>query len=262
MEIIYRVYEILANKKRKYDDNKRIIDQNVCLCNSRDHFKEIMKSMYGEDITFRNSSSLPVGSIFISIISEDVYNTAEYVIVNDYTCSYCNKHFKANKRLLRTGDCWSFSKLKYISSTFYQHQKEEIINYTFCSSTCLEKKAKELANLFNKRLEELGEASDEWIVKQDFVSLSSSGYIYKITKRSTGEQYVGQSTYVPMFRWMQHLRTDRFPIKKLDDYIFEIVEVVNDLDELNNKEAYWINKCKNELGDKCLNKQIPKYDNN
>jgi hypothetical protein len=88
--------------------------------------------------------------------------------------------------------------------------------------------------------------------------ISKGGYIYKISKKSTEEFYVGQTIYVPIFRWGQHLLTERFNIQNIDDYVFEILEVVKNKKLLNERETYWINKCRDENPELSLNIIIPK----
>lgn len=80
-----------------------------------------------------------------------------------------------------------------------------------------------------------------------------SGYIYKITKKSTGEFYVGQTIYAPVFRWGQHLKTDRFPIKDIIDYQFEVIEIVPQSENILEREKFHIQRCYRENPEKSLN---------
>lgn len=75
-----------------------------------------------------------------------------------------------------------------------------------------------------------------------FTEANTAGYIYKITKKSTGEFYVGQTIYVPVFRWGQHLKTERFDIKNILDYQFEVIEIVPKGENILEREKYWIQK--------------------
>lgn len=123
------------------------------------------------------------------------------------------------------------------------------------------KKFNELKDEFKSYSDENNLVPETFIDKNTFLSEYNSGYIYKITKKSTGEFYVGQSKYNPIFRWGQHLTTERFDVKNMDDYIFEVLEIVkNDFTVLRVKEAYWINKEREKNPDKCLNNQLPDED--
>lgn len=80
-----------------------------------------------------------------------------------------------------------------------------------------------------------------------------SGYIYKISKKSTGEFYIGQTVYAPIFRWGQHLKTDRFPINNIIDYQFEVLEIVPKDVNILEREKYYIQKYYKENPEKSLN---------
>lgn len=80
-----------------------------------------------------------------------------------------------------------------------------------------------------------------------------SGYIYKISKKSTDEFYIGQTMYAPVFRWGQHLKTERFPIKNITDYKFEVIEIVPKTENILEREKYYIQKFYKENPEKSLN---------
>lgn len=80
-----------------------------------------------------------------------------------------------------------------------------------------------------------------------------AGYIYKISKKSTGEFYIGQTMYAPVFRWGQHLKTNRFPIKDITDYKFEVIEIVPRTENILEREKYYIQKYYRENPEKSLN---------
>lgn len=48
MKIIYRVYQIEELRQSEWysHDSKSIVTQEVCLCNSKEDFKEIMRFQY------------------------------------------------------------------------------------------------------------------------------------------------------------------------------------------------------------------------
>lgn len=256
MKIIYRVYEKGDGPSGFWGNYDNILNQEVCFCNDRNHFKEIMKSMYGENIAFKNSKKLEPGTPYIVIISENCYEAEAYVSVMDYTCSCCGKQFKAIPRALRTiRSTWEFDRLNH---ELFLKRKDEIDSLVFCSSACQENKIQQIKQEFEAFNEENDMVPDFYVDKETF-SNNHHGYIYKITKRSTGEFYVGQSKYCPIFRWGQHLTTERFNIKNITDYIFEVLDVVDwdNRNQLLAKEAYWINHERNKDPERCLNNQIP-----
>lgn len=257
MKIIYRVYEKGEGGTGFYGNYDNILNQEVCICNSREHFKEIMRSMYGEDIAFKNSKKLPIGTPYIVIISEDCYDAEEYVSVMDYTCSCCGKQFKAiPKSLRKIHSFWEFDKLNH---NLYVSRKDELESLVFCSNACQEKKVGAIKQEFEAYNEDNDCVPEFYVDRNTFASYNQYGYIYKITKRSTGEFYVGQTKYNPIFRWGQHLTTDRFKMDNIMDYVFEVIDIVTyeNREQLLAKEAYWINHEREKCPEKCLNHQVP-----
>ena len=92
-----------------------------------------------------------------------------------------------------------------------------------------------------------------WISQDMFSNNDIAGYIYKITKKSTGEFYVGQTCHIPIFRWGQHLKTYRFPEDKINDYIFEVLEIVPKGKNILEVEKEYIQECYKKDPDKSLN---------
>ena len=94
---------------------------------------------------------------------------------------------------------------------------------------------------------------DEFFIEKDMFTKDISGYIYKITKKSTGEFYVGKTIYAPIWRWGQHLKTERFPIEKITDYKFEVLEIVPKNENILVREKHYIQKFYKENPKKSLN---------
>lgn len=85
------------------------------------------------------------------------------------------------------------------------------------------------------------------------------GYIYHIYNRKTNMHYVGQTIYMPFFRWQEHTKSG---LKgDICDLVFEtITEVrVKSQSYLNDIEAWWIRKFIEDYGlDNVMNISIPK----
>ena len=134
---------------------------------------------------------------------------------------------------------------KYKTYNFYGIQ--EYAEKRFCSNKC--KQVYE-----DRERSKLRPADDqEFYISRDMFTEKVSGYIYKITKKSTGEFYVGQTMYAPVFRWGQHLKTDRFPIEGIVDYQFEVIEIVPQSENILEREKYHIQRCYKENPEKSLN---------
>lgn len=85
------------------------------------------------------------------------------------------------------------------------------------------------------------------------------GYIYHIYNRKTNMHYIGQTVYMPFFRWQEHVKSGHKG--DITDLVFETVtEVrVKSQEYLNNIEAWWIRKFVNDYGkEHVMNISIPK----
>lgn len=88
LEVIYRIYEVVGKDKMldeptdMYATIRSSINRELLMdcvvCESREHFKDIIRSNYGDKITFRYSKKLNVGDIYCIIIGEHCYNTERY----------------------------------------------------------------------------------------------------------------------------------------------------------------------------------------
>ena len=58
---------------------------------------------------------------------------------------------------------------------------------------------------------------------------------------------------MPIFRWGQHLKTDRFNLNGILDYQFEVIEVVPITENILEREKYYIQKYYKENPKKSLN---------
>lgn len=85
------------------------------------------------------------------------------------------------------------------------------------------------------------------------------GYIYHIYNRRTNQHYIGQTVYMPFFRWQEHVKSK---LKgDICDLVFETVTEVREKSQeyLNNIESWWINKYIEQYGrDNVINIVVPK----
>lgn len=213
-EIIYRIYEITEKNDDDWcNQSKKPVAQEVLICDNRQHFKNIIKDLYGKDIKFKASSSYPVGTLYCIIIGEQCWGGSEnYTTLIDCTCDCCKRHFKALPKSIHRINKYT------LSHKFGNDPRLE--KMVFCSGYCANKKADdEEADFLAKQ--QLPLDFNAYISQEDFVRPNITGYIYKITKRTTGEFYIGKSIYAPIFRWGQHLKSSRFPISDIEDYILK-----------------------------------------
>lgn len=248
MYIIYRVY-----KKGENYYNNEIIAQDVIEVKEKDDFKNAIKLIYGDDIKFKNTKNVKEGDLFISIISYDCNNPEDYLNTMKCTCDYYKKEFITRQIKMKKFHSYELDRLFKLNPELFEKYKFELESNIFCSSNCLTYSYCKYEKLFYDDYVEKNGFINTWVNRES--SFKDSGYIYMITKKSTQEFYVGKTNALPMFRWVQHLKTDRFSEENIVDYKFEILEVCRE--KMTERETFWINKKYLENKEKCLNKIIP-----
>ncbi len=245
LEILYRIYEVAdeetAQKNREQDRDFGLFSstskqENIELvmdckiCDSREQFKELIRAEYGENIAFSyRKGKLKAGDFYCVIIGEHCYNTERYFNKVEFICDCCGAKVET---YIQRPICFDDY---YIRTYFFNiaEYKEK----RFCSDKCKQ----QYLERERQRLKP-DEEQEFWVTRDMFTEAHTAGYIYKITKKSTGEFYVGQTMYVPIFRWGQHLKTERFDIKGILDYQFEVIEIVPKGENILEREKYWIQK--------------------
>lgn len=111
------------------------------------------------------------------------------------------------------------------------NEKDELESFHFCSYQCKEK-------FYNRNSE------GEWQTKEEGLNGEVFGYIYHIYNKQDNSHYIGQTKFLPFFRWQEHVKSK---IKgDLMDLIFETIAQVRKSDKsqqlLNSTEAWWIKK--------------------
>ena len=259
LEIIYRIYEIVEidirsqysfysdfnnnNESHNLVKDKVELSMDICICEHREQFKQLIANMY-PGIKFANNKNLPLGSMLCVIIGEHAWEETKerYFNKKEYICSVCQ-----SKVLTYVN-----SEIKCSSLDFSLLEKRNIdySNKLFCSNRCKSK----YVERERQRIKNETDNDGEWITKESFTNPNKViGYIYKITKRTTGEFYVGQTVYVPIFRWGQHLHTERFDLNNILDYIFEVIELVYEGTIILEREKHWIQKMYKESPKLSLN---------
>lgn len=227
-------------------NGNKMIAMDCVVCENKERFKKIIKEGFGDNIKFKLTKDLQVGELYCTIIGELTYNKEKYFNKTSFECSHCgakvvafgNNKYKIDEANIK----WQFF-----------NTQNDYSKYLFCSSEC---KSKFIES--EKRKIDPDAESDFYIRKEDFINPRINGYIYKITKKGTKENYVGKTINIPIWRWGQHLLTTRFPKDKIEDYTFEVLEVVKSGLDLAEREKHWIIKGYLENPTLCLNIQMPK----
>lgn len=255
LEILYRIYEVadeeIAQRDRETDIGYGIFSstskqENIELvmdckiCDSREQFKELIREEYGKDIAFAyRKGKLKPHDLYCVIIGEHCYNTERYFNKVTFTCDCCGATVET---YIQRPICFDDFDIRTLFFNIAEYKEKR-----FCSSKCKQKYLEEE----RKRLKPDGE--QEFYITRAMFSEKIAGYIYKITRKSTGEFYVGQTIYAPIFRWGQHLKTERFDIKNILDYKFETIEIVPQGENILEREKYWIQKLYKENPELSLN---------
>lgn len=246
LEILYRIYRVLSEEERRnkisdensysfYNSYSSTNNEEICmdcfLCESREDFKEHIKAIYGADTKFTNSKKYPPNTIYCVIIGEHCYNAEKYFNRIEFECDFCHSKVSGYIDSKITID-------NYAIKNELANQVKEYKNKKFCCTKC------KYAYMEIEKSKFCDEdiAFNQFITRDMYTNNNLAGYIYKITKKSTGEFYVGQTIYVPIFRWGQHLKTERFDIKNILDYKFEVIELVPKCENILEREKYWIQK--------------------
>lgn len=141
-------------------------------------------------------------------------------------------------------------KIKGKQKDFPYITNEDKNKYYFCSYDC----RRIIQNKINPYCE------GEFQAREDYTTNGGTyGYIYHIYNRKNNMHYIGQTVYMPFFRWQEHAKSC---LKgDITDLTFEVVtEIrVKSQEYLNNIEAWWIQKYRQDYGkENVMNITTPK----
>lgn len=233
-----RIYNFSSQEESSsdYDSQKGLLlDEYYIKGNdlSRDKAKEIVKTKSNVDKFAKPRKSEGV-----------------YAILMDSDRSYADYHCtRVHTKCLCCG--------KDIDGKYYGFPQETLDGkeYFFCDWKCKQR--------FHA---DTGMIEGEWQFREDVNNTGNTGYIYHIYNRKMDKHYIGQSVYMPMFRWQEHVKSK---LKgDICDLMFEVITEVpfdrrkSEADNkkiLNDAEAWWINKFIKDYGeDNVMNISKPK----
>ena len=167
----------------------------------------------------------------VSVVDETIYNH-ETVELDDI-CFYCHTPIKGKES--------SFPKEKISLADEYDYDygdEEEMITVHFCSHQCKQSYLHDInPDETPKTLTRTTEASGKVF-----------GYIYHIYNRIQNAHYIGQTKFLPFFRWQEHVKSlKKGQLKDLEFYVIAEIAVCDNAKQLlNDTETWWINKYKDE----------------
>lgn len=221
----YSLLDDWENRKGTLLDEYYICGESM----TRDEAKEIVKERSGVSKFAKPRKN---NGIYALVMDSDKFFYDRFTKEIDDICFECHKPIKGKEK--------DFPYIKTDSGA----------KHYFCSWEC---KRKTLDRI-NPYIE------GEWQNREGYEDNGGVyGYIYHIYNRSTNMHYIGQTIYMPFFRWQEHAKQGAKG--KLEDLVFEVVtEVrVKSQEYLNSIEAWWIQKFIHEYGrENVMNVTIPK----
>ena len=138
----------------------------------------------------------------------------------DTVCLYCNNPIKG---------MWAS----------YPKMTVRDVEYCFCNYDCR-----------HRYLDSINPDVDgEWQEREGYDTNGGTfGYIYHIYNRHVDKHYIGQTKYMPFFRWQEHVKDG---IKgDITDLTFDVITEVKYSDKgmINDIEAWWIQKFIDDYG--------------
>lgn len=209
---------------------------------TREDTKEKVKEKYDGDVANNIKFSKPrkKDGIYAIVMDSDKYFYDRFYLEIDTYCFCCHKPIK--------GKASEFPKTNLNSESFDIDMEDKENTAYFCNYDCKRKVFKD------------SQYEGEFQEKES-ISERVAGYIYHMYNRVENKHYVGQTKYLPFFRWQEHIKAGGKG--NITDLTFDVItEVKRKLGEdgqeiLNNAEAWWIQKYKEE-GYEVFNISIPK----
>lgn len=193
---------------------------------TRETSKEEVKSRYvGADIdNIKFSKPRKKDGLYAIVMDSDKYFYDRFYLEIDTYCFCCHKPIK--------GKASNFPNISLNKETLELDLENSNTVY-FCKYDC---KNKLLTNL---RYE--GEFQEKEQVSSNVV-----GYIYHMYNRLENKHYIGQTKYLPFFRWQEHIKS--MAKGDITAIVFDVITEVkkrygeDGQELLNNVEAWWIKK--------------------
>lgn len=215
-----------------WENQKGTLLDEYYLCGeymTRDEAKEIVKGRSGVS---KFAKPRKRDGVYAIVMDSNKFFYDRFMTEIDDICFTCHTPIKGKEK------------------NFPHIETDSGLKYYFCSWEC-KRKTLDKINLY---------VEGEWQNREGYEDNGGVyGYIYHIYNRSTNMHYIGQTIYMPFFRWQEHAKQGAKG--KLEDLVFEVVtEVrVKSQEYLNSIEAWWIQKFIHEYGrENVMNVTVPK----
>ena len=230
---------------------------------NRDKAKSLVKEKSG--ITKFAKPRKSDGIYAIILESTEFFYDRFYKTIDDYCLNpNCKKHIVGKEKDFPVISTYKYAAYSDIDADYYNRENNESNDtnikdveqtkkmkpyYYCCSYHCKYELEKKLWNI-----------EGEFQEREDYHTNGGNfGYIYHIYNRKENKHYIGQTIYMPFFRWQEHIKSG---LKgDICDLVFEVITStkVQSQEYLNNIEAWWINKFIEDYGrENVINITVPK----
>lgn len=236
------VYSLENDATEKGKMVEELYEKNV----EKEVIKENLRNIYGKNLKFRKPKSDGIYAIIMES-SKFFYERDKPV---DTICLNCLKEVRGRRSEFPMMDISN----PHDVNSYVDFDSCNLDNYKevayFCNHTCKDEYYKKSKGYdtdleFQEREKEVRNNKE------------IGGYIYELYNRRTNIYYVGQTKYLPFFRWQDHVKSK---LKgQLTELTFRVLTEVCKEEDINNLEAWWIHQYKDE-GKEVYNLVQPRFE--
>lgn len=230
-----RVFDFDKDRDNEYGDKGIMLDEFYLKdVQSREAAKTIVKEKYSGKTSQNLMFAKPKNKtgVYAIVMDSDKFFYDRFMVELDTFCFNPECHKKINGKLRN-----------FPSSTISdENDFEKTVTVHFCGYDCKNK-------VWNLLRGSEGEFQEREVGENGNII----GYIYHMYNRIENTHYVGQTKYLPFFRWQEHIKSGQKG--SIEDLVFDVLATVKkkhskSINEnqqvLNSVEAWWIAKFKEE----------------
>jgi hypothetical protein len=217
----------------------------------RDEVRKEIYSKYDEDFNKSLKFAKPrkKDGVYALVMDSSKFFYDRFYVEIDTLCFDCHKPIKGKAAEFPRGYIGGTEHVWFDDPDLSDLEKTSY----FCDYNC--------KNSFSYKLRK--DTEGEFQQREEGRNGEVFGYIYEIYNRAFDKYYVGQTRYLPFFRWQEHVKDGSKGL--ITDLSFRVITEVNkskdmnidDQKYLNNIESWWIQKYKEE-GKDVFNITVPK----
>lgn len=245
-----RIYDYIYERDMSSNSKGTMLDEfYIKTTNGRDFVKNEVLERYGNQAANKLKFARPKkkdGIYAIILDSTKMFHDRFYTEIETY-CFHCHKPIKGRGFEFPRWYIGERNWFELERDSSYNEYLPSSENVFFCNSNCKSTCQRSITH------------EGEFQMKEEGFNGNVFGYVYQIYNRAENKYYVGQTRYMPFFRWQEHVKAGQKG--DISDLSFSVLaEVYNQRYEgkstkeneeqnqiyLNNIEAWWISKYKEE----------------